>query len=106
MQPYPVVQIHPETAKKYGIKEGDWVWIETPRGRIKQKARLFSGMDPRIVVVQASWYYPEESGPDHGAFKSNANVLTSNKPPFDPCIGSTTFRALLCKIYKAKEGEK
>lgn len=99
LQPYPEVQIHPETAEKYGIKEGDWVWIETPRGKIKQKAKFFAGMDPRIVVVQASWYYPELKA-NLGAFISNANVLTSNKPPFDPCIGSTTFRALLCRIRK------
>lgn len=101
LQPYPVVQIHPETASKYGIKEGDWVWIETPRGRIKQKAKLFSGMDPRIVVVQSSWYYPEDPSVQ-SLFISNANVLTSNDPPYDPCIGSTTFRALLCRISKAE----
>ncbi len=101
LQPYPIVQIHPETAKKYGIKDGDWVWIETARGRIKQKAKLFAGMHPRIVVAQASWYYPEKK--DLGIFESNANVLTSDKPPFDPAIGSTTFRALLCRIYPVKE---
>jgi hypothetical protein len=58
-------------------------------------------MHPRIVVVQASWYYPEKK--DLGIFESNANVLTSDKPPFDPAIGSTTFRALLCRIYPVKE---
>ena len=105
LQPYPIVQIHPETAKKLGIKDGDWVWIETPRGRIKQKAMLFAGMDPRLVFVQASWYYPEEPGPDHGVWISNANVLTSDKPPFDPAMGSTNFRALLCKVYPCREGE-
>lgn len=102
-QPYPIVQIHPETAKELGIKEGTWVWIETPRGRIKQVAQLFAGMDPRMVVAQASWWYPEEPGPDHGLWKSNANVLTRNDPPYDPAIGSTTFRALLCKMYKVED---
>ena len=105
LQPHPVVQIHPETAKKLGIKDGDWVWIETPRGKTKQKAMLFEGMDPKIVVIQASWYYPEEPGPDHGVWKSNANVLTSNEPPFDPAMGSPTFRALLCKVYPCKGDE-
>ncbi|MEM3550940.1 MAG: molybdopterin-dependent oxidoreductase [Candidatus Bathyarchaeia archaeon] len=105
LQPYPAVQIHPETAKELGIKDGDWVWIETKRGRIKQKAVLFAGMHPKIVVVQASWYYPEEPGPDHGVWKSNANILTSNEPPFDPAMGSTNFRALLCKVYPCKEDE-
>ena len=102
--PYPLVQIHPETADALGIKDEEWVWIETPRGRIRQVAQLFAGMDPRLVVAQASWWYPEEPGPDHGLWISNVNVLTSNEPPYDPAMGSVTFRALLCKVYKV-EGE-
>ena len=102
-QPYPIVQIHPQTGTKLGIEEGDWVWIETPRGRIRQVARLFAQMDPRVVVAQASWWYPEEEGPNHGVWTSNANVLTSNEPPFDPAMGSATFRALLCRVYKAED---
>jgi anaerobic selenocysteine-containing dehydrogenase len=102
-QPYPILQIHPHTAGELGIEGGEWVWIETPRGRIKQVAHLFAGMDPRVVVAQASWWYPEEAGPDHGLWKSNANVLTSNDPPHDPAMGSATFRALLCRVYKAED---
>ena len=97
------MQVHPETAGELGIEEGDWVWIETLRGRIKHVAQLFPGMDPRVVVVQASWWYPEEPGPDHGLWKSNANILTSSEPPYDPAIGSTTFRALLCRVYKVED---
>jgi len=102
-QPYPIVQIHPETAGSLGIKNGDWVWIETPRGKIKQVAEVFAGIDPGVVVAQASWWYPEDPGPDHGIWKSSANVLTRNDPPFDPAMGSATFRALLCKIYKVED---
>ncbi len=102
-QPDPIVQIHPETAGQLGIGEGEWVWIETPRGRIKQVAQLFAGMDPKVVVAQASWWYPEEPGPDHGSWKSNANVLTRNDPPYDPAMGSTTFRALLCRMYRVED---
>ncbi|MFC1903103.1 molybdopterin-dependent oxidoreductase [Chloroflexota bacterium] len=104
IQPYPLVQIHPRIAGELGIKEGDWVWIETPRGRIKQKAKLFTGIDPRVVIAQASWWYPEKPAPEHGIFESNANVLTSDDA-FDPAIGSTNFRALLCKVYKVEEDE-
>lgn len=102
-QPYPIVQIHPETAGSLGIKNGDWIWIETPRGKIKQVAEVFAGIDPRVVVAQASWWYPEDPGPDHGIWKSSVNVLTRNDPPFDPAMGSATFRALLCKICKVED---
>lgn len=103
LQPYPLLQIHPDTAQKLGIGDGDWVWIETLRGRIRQVARLFAGIDPRVVVAQASWWYPEDQGPEYGLWRSNVNVLTANAPPYDPAIGATSLRALLCKVYKAEE---
>jgi len=102
IQPYPFVQMHPETAEKLGIKDGEWVWIETPRGRIQQVAEVFEGIDPRVINIEAAWWYPEDSGPDHGMFKSNANVLTSNDPPYDPVLGSVSLRALLCRVYKVE----
>ena len=102
LQHYPRVQIHPDTALEYGIQQGDWVWIETKRGKIRQRAELFSGMDPRMIVVQASFCYWERKGSDR-FLASNANVLTDDSGPFDPSAGSVNLRALLCKIYKAEE---
>jgi anaerobic selenocysteine-containing dehydrogenase len=98
----PVVQIHPETAEKYGIEDGDWTWIESPRGKIKQKARLFPGILPGVVMATANCFYPEEPGPYHGLFTSNPNVLTSNDH-CDPMYGSPDLTALLCKISRAKD---
>jgi anaerobic selenocysteine-containing dehydrogenase len=102
--PDPLVKIHPVTAEKYGINEGDWVYIETVRGRIKQKASLAEGMRPDFVNVEASWWFPEKEGslPDlFGALESNANVLTIDDPAtLDPLTGGWCSRAMLCKIYK------
>jgi len=98
------MQVHPETAKAHGIEEGDWVWIETRRGRIRQRANLFAGMDPRLVIVQASFCYWEKQGAER-LLTSNANVLTSDEGPFDGPAGSVNMRALLCKIYKVEEGD-
>jgi anaerobic selenocysteine-containing dehydrogenase len=99
----PVMQIHPDTAAKYGIEDGDWAWIESPRGRIKQRARLFPGILPGVVMATANCFYPEDPGPLHGLLKSNPNVLTSNNH-FDPMYGSPDLTALLCKVYKAQDG--
>lgn len=98
--PDPIVEIHPKTAEESNIQEGEWIWIETPRGRIKQKAKLTRGIDPRVVNVQHGWWFPEDPGPEYGVWKSNANVLTNNAPPYDPAMGTYQLRALLCKIYK------
>ncbi|UCH07549.1 MAG: hypothetical protein JSV55_00695 [Deltaproteobacteria bacterium] len=103
--PDPLTDIHPETAQKLGISNGDWVWIETKRGKIKQKAYLTNRILPNVVNVEASWWYPEMPGGEpslHGFLESNANVLTLDEPDScDPLTGGWCNRALLCRVYRA-----
>jgi anaerobic selenocysteine-containing dehydrogenase len=107
IHPYPLVQIHPDTAKKLGIKEGEWVWIETPRGRVRQKAVLFKGMAPNIVQAEHGWWLPELPGEEpwlHGVWDVSINVLTDDDPDHcNPHIGSWQLRHTLCKVYKVKQ---
>jgi len=98
----PRVEINPKTAEHYHIRQGEWVWIETLRGRIRQRAKLTHGIDPRVVHIEHGWWFPEEAGPEHGIWNSNANVLTSDAPPYDPAMGTYQLRALLCKIYRVE----
>jgi anaerobic selenocysteine-containing dehydrogenase len=103
----PLVEIHPETAQKEGIHEGDWVVIESPRGRIRQRAKLFAGMDPGVIGAQHAWWFPEREEPGHGWDESNINILTDNAyEGCDPAMGATNVRTLLCKIYReSQEGD-
>lgn len=95
----PIVEIHPETAKKHGIKEGQWVYIESPRGRIKQCAKLNDGIDPRVIIAEHGWWYPEMKEEGHGWDTSNVNLLTDNAyETLDPAMGSTNLRVCLCNI--------
>jgi anaerobic selenocysteine-containing dehydrogenase len=101
----PVVVMHPETAEKLGIKEGDWVYIEAKRGRIRQKATLTAGIHPRVVGVDYGWWFPERGICElYGWAESNVNVLTNGKPPFSREIGSANLRGFLCKVYRDRSG--
>ncbi len=106
IHPEPIVRIHPDTAASLDIKDGDWVYIESPRDRCKQKAMLTLGIDPRVVLAEHDWWFPEMPAPEHGVWESNINMLTSEEPPYDPGIGSTPTRSLLCRVYKAEGGVK
>ncbi len=103
--PDPIVKIHPVTAAREGIADGDWIWIETVRGRIRQKVQLFEKMAPEIVDAEHGWWFPELTGSDpslHGAFISNINVCMSDDPDHcNPEIGSYPLRSALCRISKA-----
>lgn len=97
---FPLVSIHPETAAYYGVEEGDWVWIESPRGRITQKAVLKPELDERVINCEMGWWYPEAGPPDYGWDESNVNLLTCGNGQRDPFLGAYQLRALLCKISK------
>jgi len=100
LNPDPLVEIHPATASALGIEEGDWVWIESLRGRIKQRARLTEGIHPGVVHAQYGWWFPEKDPPEYGFKESNVNMLTGGMP-YDPHTGSESWRSFLCKVYKA-----
>ena len=105
----PYVDINPETARELGISMGDWVWIETRRGRIRQKANLTQAVHPRVVVTQRGWWYPEREAAEPelgGCTESNANVLTDvSDEACDPLGGSWANRGLLCRVYKVEQSE-
>ena len=100
--PVPHFQIHPDTAAELGIEQGDWCWIESRRGRIRETADLFAGIDPRIIEADHGWWYPELPAPKHGWDLSNINVLVDQYAQ-DPHLGSSTLRSYLVKVYKCTE---
>ncbi|MBU0515601.1 MAG: molybdopterin-dependent oxidoreductase [Proteobacteria bacterium] len=104
IRPDPIVEIHPDTAQKHGVQDGDWIHIESPRGRIKQRAKLNDGIDPRVIVAEHGWWFPEIKDEGHGWDVSNINILTDNDPrTLDPVMASTNLRACLCNITPCRE---
>jgi thiosulfate reductase/polysulfide reductase chain A len=97
--PDPLVELNPETARELSIGQGDWVWIESPRGRIRQRAKLATGIDPRVVAIQHAWWFPEREPPEYGWKESSASLLLDPRPA-DPIWGSEPWKGFLCKVYK------
>jgi anaerobic selenocysteine-containing dehydrogenase len=101
LSPDPVVLLHPDLAGKLDIQEGDWVYIETPRGKIRQKSRFNADLHPEVVVAAYGWWFPERRDLELSGWKeSNINILTENAPPYEPAIGSTNLRAIPCRVFK------
>jgi anaerobic selenocysteine-containing dehydrogenase len=102
-RPDPLAELHPATASAHGIGDGDWVKVSSPRGSIRMRAKLTEDISPGVVSLDHGWWFPERGG-DFGVFESNANVLTSADPPYDPAFGSYQLRGLLCALEKADLG--
>ncbi len=104
--PNPLLEIHPDTATKLGIDDGDIVNIETPLGTIKQKAKVTEGIHPQVVHADGYWWFPEqpEAAPGlFGVWDSNINSIIPDDPALCDYTGDHPFSGLLCRVYKAKE---
>lgn len=98
-KPQPLVELNPETAKKAGLKDGEWVYIETKLGRITQKLSLDPDLDPRVVYASWGWWFPEEPFNLFQWDKSNANILIDDEA-IDPTTGSVQTRGTPCRVYR------
>ena len=45
------MEINPETAKKYGLKDRQPAWLESLKGRLQVEVRVFQGIRPGVVHI-------------------------------------------------------
>jgi anaerobic selenocysteine-containing dehydrogenase len=102
--PDPLVTIHPDTAVKLNLENGDWAVISTPLGKIRQRIQISDAIHQDMADLQHGWWFPERDQklPElFGVLESNANLLCPDEPEFcSPEIGSWPHSALLCRIEK------
>ncbi len=98
--PDPVVEIHPHSAARLGIADGDWVYLESPYGRARFKASLFDGIAPDVVNAEHAWWYPEAPPPDYRWKESCVNLLYGDEH-FDPDTGAEPLKCYICRVYRA-----
>ncbi|MGD2038857.1 MAG: molybdopterin-dependent oxidoreductase [Desulfobacterales bacterium] len=97
---YPTAQIHSETAKKLGIKDGDAVMIETRNGEITQMAQVTDAIHPRVIKADYGWWFPEaEPESQHDWKTGNFNMLTSMET-LGKEFGTPNLKGIGCRIRR------
>jgi anaerobic selenocysteine-containing dehydrogenase len=100
-RPQPKVEIHPETAAKYDIHDGDDVIIETKYGEIKQVALVTDIVHPRVVSASLGWWFPEGDPKEQYEWrKANFNMVTSIGKLGREFFGTPNLKNLPCRIRK------
>jgi len=96
--PGPVIDIHPETAARAGIKENDQVLIETRSGAITQIAHLTDRIAPEVVFAAYGWWFPEEKAEEQFEWRrSNYNILTRSDR-LGKEFGTPNLKGIRCRI--------
>ncbi|ONI38849.1 molybdopterin oxidoreductase [Candidatus Epulonipiscium fishelsonii] len=100
--PVPELWIYPTDAKKYGVEDGDWAWIESKRGKIRAVVSITEGIKPGVVYMERFWNPETLNTPTHGWKEMNVNVLTSAEGPFNPEVGTYTLRGFQVAVSRAE----
>ncbi|MEZ5318392.1 MAG: molybdopterin-dependent oxidoreductase [Vicinamibacterales bacterium] len=98
----PEVELHSRTAAARGIRQGDWVRVETPEGGVRARARFNDALEPRVVCGQHGWWQACAAldAPAYDPFSAdgaNFNLLIGNAA-VDPASGSVPHRAYVCEV--------
>ncbi len=93
--PDPELQIHPETAAKLGVENGEWVYLATPRGKVEIKALFDENIHPDVVHSHHGFWY----GVKDGWKRININMVTDDEN-MCPVTASVPIKSLLCRVEK------
>lgn len=91
------VEINPERAHELGIKDNDEVWIESPYGKVKTRAKLVKGTHPDVVNVP---YNQGHKAVGHWAKNRGINGLELMSSVTEPLTGLASFTRTRVKVYK------
>lgn len=99
--PVPEIWINPQAAVKYGVSHGDWVFVESQRGKIRAKANVTAGINPGVVYMERFWNPETLDTETRGWREMNVNVLSKKDAPFNDVVGTYTLRGYLVRVSKA-----
>jgi assimilatory nitrate reductase catalytic subunit len=86
--PEPRVEMHPRLAEKLKIADGDWVTVESRRGRVTLRAQVVMTIRPDTVFI-----------PYHWAGNQSVNLLTISAQ--DPISKIPEYKVCAVRVSKA-----
>lgn len=92
------VEINPVTAKRMSISDGEWVWVESPRGKVRVKARLYKGAMPDVVSIPFGQGHSSGGRWSKGLGQNPYRLIGDD---LDPITGYPIHGTTRVKIYKA-----
>jgi anaerobic selenocysteine-containing dehydrogenase len=112
--------VSPKVGASNGFADGDWVWVESPHGKVRCLARFSESVEPGTVwtwnaigKAAGSWALHPKANESQKGFLLN-HVIAEELPPneagehlsnSDPVTGQAAWFDVRVKVYKAESDE-
>jgi sulfite dehydrogenase (quinone) subunit SoeA len=113
--------VNPKTAAVQGIKDGDWVWVESPWGKVRGMCRYSEATEPGTVWTwnaigkqAGAWNLEPRANEARKGFLLN-HLISEELPPLpegehlsnsDPVTGQAGWYDVRVRLYKADPAEE
>jgi anaerobic selenocysteine-containing dehydrogenase len=96
-----LIQIHPKPAAAAGIKDGDPVMVESPRGAVSGTALLWNGIREDTIFVPNTFGPMQTMAMEFGEpLYEPANTLVDDRY-YDNLSGQQAYKCFACRVKKA-----
>ncbi len=95
-----LIQIHPKVAQQAGIKDGDAIAVESPRGSITGTAQIWEGIREDTIFVPNTFGPRQKMAEELGTpYYEAANILLDDKY-YDNLSGQQAYKCFACRVKK------
>ncbi len=117
---YNYMFMSPRLGEAQGFDDGDWIWVESPHGKVRCMARFSESVEPGTVwtwnavgKAAGSWGLSPKANESQKGFLLN-HLITEELPPCDagehmsnsdPVTGQAAWFDVRVKVYKADARE-
>jgi len=91
--------MNPLTAEKYGINDGDEIWLESPHGKVSGQVKLTKRIHPEVVGVQHGFGHVALGKAAKGR-GTNTGILNITKS--DPLSDMAEHKEICVKVSKVQ----
>jgi anaerobic selenocysteine-containing dehydrogenase len=96
-----LIQIHPAAAARVGVKDGDAVVVESPRGSVSGTAQFWKDIREDTIFVPNTFGPMQKMAEDLGTpLYEPANTLVDDRF-FDNLSGQQAYKCFACRVRKA-----